>query len=247
MTDRFQKLREIASEHDKAELTVANDGFDLARKNYTAKPGKITREDLDAARGFFEETIDRLWLKHFPSEIKNDDSESWFKNKTDAWNWYSDNSGELQKSRFFAKVKTDRKRVSRFSVSEMIRKERQTSPVAVEYSSRKDAADLLKAESDANIKARQDERERREFDKEWLLKDKADEITCVWTARLRDSYSHHIEDSIPAIIHVLGGDHKRISEVKYIIDGALLRAENEIANSPEITVTIEDIEDETGD
>jgi len=164
-----------------------------------------------------------------------------FASITDAWQWYESNGGQRKKASFFDIVpRIGTRKVSRYHVSEMLRKEGETvAPVENEFLRRKEKAEVKKAEADAERSHMQAEQMRRELDASWIERDKADEITCVWVSRLRDATSYHLGRALLALIHAAGGNPARLAEVQAIVDEALATACNEIAASEEITVEIE--------
>ena len=96
----------------------------------------------------------------------------------DAFVWYVNEGGQRQKTSFYAAVPRSggSKRISRFAVSEMLRKERTPrGHSGGNYTDRKEEAEINKAEAEAEIKQRQNERERREMDAEWVLRETAEE------------------------------------------------------------------------
>ena len=103
--------------------------------------------------------------------------------------------------------------------------------------------DTRKAEADAEKSEMQAEEMRRQQDRRWMLRERADEITCVWVSRLRDAVVYHLDKNLLAVIYGCGGQPERQAEVKAIIDAALATACNEIANAEELTVEIEDLEE----
>lgn len=244
MTDLLQKLLPLVNDLDKADLVGAHNGRIAAQKAYQAKPGRATADDLEAARSLFEGTLERLGRQYLPGQMpKPVDAGGHFANRTEAFSWYTSEGGQLQKRAFYDKVpRIDARRVSRLAVSEMLRKERITAAAPVDLSERIEQANLRRAEAEANIKARQDEREAREMDAQWVRRENADEEICVWTARLRDATAYHIGRQLLAIIHACGGQAGRLSEVQALVDEALAAACNEIAHADEVTVEIEDLE-----
>lgn len=176
-------------------------------------------------------------------------SDPWFKNKTEAHCFYEKSGGVLKYSAFTrqALVESGRK-VSRLSVMDLLHSEKQTIPAEdcvkrLDLSARREDADTRKAEADAAKAEMQAEEMRRAQDARWVLREAAEEETCVWVSRLRDAVAYHIGKNQLAIIHACGGNPGRLSEVQSIIDAALANACNEIANSAEVTVEIEDLEE----
>lgn len=66
--DIQQKILDLASREDKAELSVANNGKISAMRAYTAAPSKKSKEDYEIASEFYQETLDRLALKYLANE-----------------------------------------------------------------------------------------------------------------------------------------------------------------------------------
>lgn len=172
-------------------------------------------------------------------------SEHHFKDKASAFAWYVEQCGQRAKSSFYANIPSEGRRVSRFAVSEMLRKERSDSGSSTDRASRKEEADIRKAEAEARIKERQDEREAREMAAEWVLREQSEKESCLWTARLRDAAAYHLSKAGPAIIHTCGASPARLAEVQALIEGALAAACNEIASSGEITAEFGEEEEGT--
>ena len=243
MTDRFAQLHETVTDPvDKGALAIARNGRIKAMEAYRDKPGKASRDDLDACQEHYAATVARLWRQYHPAEAK-DDGGAWFRDKAAAFTWYAEQGGGRQKSSFYATVPADGKKVSRLAVSELLRKERATAPAAVDLTARREEADTRKAEADAEKAQMQAEEMRRTQDAKWVLRERADEEICVWVSRLRDAVAYHLGRAQLAVIHACGGQPARLAEVQALIDEALAAASNEIANAEEITVEIEDVED----
>lgn len=165
-----------------------------------------------------------------------------FPTKADAFAWYADQGGQRQKSSFYAVVPANGKAVSRFAVSELLRKERQGAKVVEGYAEQREDAERRKAIADARKAEIQTEELERGMDRKWMLREDAEAETCVWVGRLRDATAYHIGRQLLALIHACGGKPERLAEAQAIVDSALADAANEIANSGELTVTIEDID-----
>ena len=246
MTDRFQSLIEKVDAADKAELTVAYNARISALKAFQERPGRATRDDKDACDSNYTDTLDRLWAKYHPDQAAKDEGALWFRTKKDAFAWYADQGGQRQKSSFYDTVPAEGKRVTRYSVSEMLRKEKATSPAAIDMSGQREDAETRKAVADADKSQMQAEEMRRALDAKWMLRERADEEICVWVSRLRDATAYHLGRALLGLIHACGGQPARLAEVQALIDDALATACNEIANSDEITVDIEDFEEVDG-
>ena len=159
----------------------------------------------------------------------------------DAFVWYVTEGGQREKTSFYAKVPRSggSKRISRFAVSEMLRKERKVSTSGADLSDRREKAETDKAEADARISRAKADAVERELDAAWVRREEAEEETCVWVSRLRDAVTYHLGKNLLAIIHASGGQAGRLAEVQTMIDAVLASACNEIAESSEITVEIE--------
>lgn len=244
MSDRFRQLLEKADELDKPDLVAAHNGRIDSLKAFTAKPGKVTCEDKDKCQENYDGTVERLWRKYFPGQAaaSGEDGDH-FRNIAAAFAWYKAEGGEREQTSFYKNVPKNGKSVLRFAVSEMLRKERVKAPSVVDLSARKEDADTRKAVADAEKAEMQAEEMKRQLDARWMPRDRAEEETCVWVGRLRDATAYHLGKNLLAIIHACGGQAARLAEVQSIIDAALAAAANEIANSEEITVEIEDLDE----
>jgi hypothetical protein len=247
--ERIQQLHAAARGQDKAELTVLHNAV-LTGMNAYAERGEAGRlKDWQAAKNALADAVDRLWVKYFPGESgRSGGDESWFRDKRVAHEWYVTQGGILTYSGFTRQAFTvDGRKVSRMSVQKLLLDERGKKYTAestnTDLSARREDADTRKAEADAAKAEMQAEEMRRAQDARWVLREVAEEETCVWVSRLRDAVAYHIGKNQLAIIHACGGNPARLSEVQSIIDAALANACNEIANSAEVTVEIEDLEE----
>ena len=245
--DRLQQLLALADEADQAELKIAHNGRVQAMSGYQKAPGKATAADMAAARAVYEETLARLERKYRPEAAPAPEGER-FANRKQALNWLHAQGYKISQGKFyqdcdggFPAVHRD-KTVSRYQVLQYAQQQdvERRAPAGTDLAGRKEDADTRKAEAEARIKERQDERERRELDAEWVRREQADEITCVWVSRHRDAVAYHLGKSHLALIHACGGNPARLAEVQAVVDAALAAAANEIASSDEITVQIED-------
>lgn len=242
MTDRFQTLITQADANDKAMLTVVHNARLSALKAYQERPGKSTRDDKSATEDEYQDTVERLWGKY------HGDTEStgrWFRDKQKAHDWYADQGGNLTYSAFTRQdLTTEGRKVLRESVLEILLAERRkttsTTASLANYDTAVDEARLIKAKADREEIRRDDEQ--RALDRKWILREDADLETCTWSALTRDTIAHRLTTNLPALIHVSGGDIARIPDAQAIIDQAIADACNDIANSGEVTVEIEETE-----
>jgi hypothetical protein len=240
MFERVARLHEALTGADKAEVGLLQNAYVEWTHSYTRDKTSANRKEWMSAKEALADAVERLWPQAFPAEApRATDSGPVFKDKASAFAWYVENGGQRQKSSFYAVVPADGKKVSRLAVSEMLRKERPAA-APVDLSGRKEEADTRKAEADADKAEMQAAEMRREQDAKWVLRERADEETCVWVSRLRDATAYHLGRSAVSIIHACGGNPARLAEVQAIIDESLASAANEIAGSDEVTVTFED-------
>lgn len=244
MGDRYQQILERADSTDKVEISYAHNARIESLKEFAAKPGKATREDKDSCQDNYDATVERLWAKYFPEKASAGEECDHFRNVAAAFAWYKAEGGEREQTSFYKNVPKKGKSVSRFAVSEMLRKERVKAPAVVDLSARKEEADTRKAVADAEKAEMQAEEMKRQLDARWVPRDRAEEEVCVWVGRLRDATAYHLGKNLLAIIHACAGQAARLAEVQAIVDAVMATAANEIANAEEITVEIEDLDEE---
>ena len=177
-----------------------------------------------------------------------------FKNRKRAFEWLQQQGFKLVERSFYnacdaglPAVAAD-KTLSRFEVSEFLRQQEakhrkqpgSLSGIREDAETRKAVADAKKAE----IQAQQMQRE---LDKKWISREEADLETCTWSALTRDYITSRLERSVAALICAAGGDMTRTADVQAIIDQAVIDGCNDIANSGEVEVYLEDVEDTTED
>jgi len=94
MADKFDKLLEIASDADKAELKILHNASVSCLKAYNAEPTAAKKRDLDAAREGLEEVFDRLWPVYFPDAER-------FKNLLEAMKYLKGLGYKIGKSKIY--------------------------------------------------------------------------------------------------------------------------------------------------
>ncbi len=172
-----------------------------------------------------------------------------FKSRAAAAAWLKEQKAPISQRGFydacdrgFPAVAAD-KSLSRFEVSEYLRslesKQRRapggSGTIREDAETRKAVADAAKAEIQA-------EQMKRQLDKDWISRADADLETCAWAGLTRDYIAHRLSQSLPTLIHTAGGDMTRAPDVQAVIDQAITDGCNDVANSGEITVDIEDTE-----
>ena len=247
MMDISALLELITNATDKAELTCAVNAHVQAMSAVNKGGGKSAIEDLNAARALRDETAERLAGRYAPRlapQVKAAAGER-FKDRKQAWDWLRSEGYTVSKDKFYGDCANGKPRVhpdrgvSRYEVMEYANSLRGSQVISPNSGDRRENADTRKAEAEAEIKERQNERERRELDADWMRREEAEEVTCVWVSRLRDATAYHVGKQLLAIIHGCGGNPARLSEAQSILDAALAAAANEISQSGAITVEIE--------
>jgi hypothetical protein len=248
LSDKFQQLREkVTDPVDQADLADVHNARILSMQAYRAKPGKATLADKEACLASYEDTVDRLWRKYFPTAAKSASVGDCFRDKKAAFAWYRAEGGDLEYSAFAAKVTAVQGRqIARLAVSEMLREEsrkRRKTPAAsmAEFDSARDEARYTKARADRE-ELRRDE-EQRAVDTNWIQKPAARSQRAALVGLLRDSLRHHAHRAVSAIIHLSGGDVSRAPEVYECIEKEILaKAFNEVAaaNKKEILLIVEE-------
>lgn len=250
MTDRLQKLLETVSEQDKIELSLAQHGRNSAMLAYRDKPGKATKDDLDATREALQETIDRLWRHYFPEDAPAQEGER-FKNRRQALNWLQSQGYKVSQGKFYQDCEAGFPGVykdgtiSRYQVmqyGQQLDVERRSAPDEGYIDRDKDEARKLKAEAD--IKVMQAEQARRELDRDWIHRDEAWAQLAATVGTLRDSIRHHLHVGQAHLIHLAGGDPSRGPEVYEGAEEILARAFNEVMASGRIEAIFEEIKEE---
>ena len=247
MTDRLQKLLELSDQSEKAELSLANNGWVKAMTAYKDKPGKQTKEDLDASRAFLDETRERLTAKYFPEDAPAPEGER-FKNRKQAHNWLTSQGYKVSNGKFykdcdegFPPIHKDGS-VSRYQVLQYAQQQdverRGSAPAGdgEDYDARSVKAKALQEE----IKL---EKMQREHDAEWLHADAAWSALAALVGAIQDSLRHHFHTGQGQIIHAAGGEPARGPEVYEACEELLGAAFNEVAGMGRIDGVFE-VDDE---
>jgi len=248
--DRLNQILEVAGQTDKNEISILHGAFIKTTTSYKKDPTAARKKDWDSAKEGLSNILNRLHAKYFPESAPSPEGER-FVDRKQALNWLTAQGYKVSRSKFyddcrdgFPAVHRD-KSVSRFQVMQYAQQldiKRRSTNGASGCDTSEDEARKLKADADQSVMKA--DAMRREMDRKWILRESAEEETCVWVSRLRDAVAYQLDKALLAIIHGCGGKPERQSEVKAILDSAMASACNEIANADEMTVLIEDIEDE---
>lgn len=239
-----------ASKEDSAELALAYNGRTAAMRAYNDRPGKQTRDDYTAAREMLEEVSARLQGKYFPEDQPAPEGER-FANRKQALNWLQAQGYKVGQDKFYKDCKAGfpqihrDKTISRFQVlqyAQQLDVDRRSSPLT-DLSAQREDAETRKAIADAQKAEIQAAQLQRELDKNWISRTDSDLEVCTWSALVRDSLAHRISQSLPALIHATGGQIERLADGQAIIDQAITDGCNDIANSGDVDIEIEDMED----
>lgn len=250
--NRFEKLRELASDQDKAELGLAHNARIDALNKYQKSPGRDTKNNLDAARDFYDETISRLWPIYFPEEATKESSADTFRNKKEALNWINNTHGDIvSQGKFYQDCGNgfprvfDDKSVSKFSVLEYVLKLKAKNggsaqnSVDAELSFRKEKADTEKAEADARtarVKADESERER---DARWMLKEDHEDAMAAFAGLSQDIFRHRVYLDHQQLLTAAGGNPAKAAEFAHALQAFADRGFNDIADYKEIDIEFE--------
>ena len=167
----------------------------------------------------------------------------YFKDKKTAFAWYGENGGQRQVSSFYTNIQSEGRKVRRLDVSEMLRKERPQLPRESDLSSQREEADTRKAVAAADREEMRRDNEQRELDKKWILRENSDIEVCAWTGLLRDTIAFRLDKALFELIHVVGGNTDRLADAKAVLDKAITDACNDISQSDEVSIDIDELED----
>ncbi|OHD24186.1 MAG: hypothetical protein A2Y38_24855 [Spirochaetes bacterium GWB1_59_5] len=248
--DRFEKLLAVVTADDKKELGLAHNGKIEAMRSYQNKPGKETKTDLDAARAYYDETLDRLAARYFPEEVQAPEGER-FKNKKAAFVWIMATHGNIVSvGKFYQDCGNGNpttypdKTVSRFSVLEYVLKLKSKNgpsavPLGGDYTARREKADTEKAEADvrtATVKADEAERER---DAKWMLREDHNDDMAAFAGLAEDIFRHRVYLDHQILLTAAGGNPARAAEFALALQSFVDRGFNDIANYKEIDIEFE--------
>ena len=237
--DLFQRLLGVVEATDKAELQLAHNGRIAAMRAYNDKPGKQAKEDLDAARALYDETVERLGRTYFPEEAPAPEGER-FANRKQALNWLQAQGYKISQGKFyqdcaagFPALHRDGS-VSRYQVMQYGQQLDVETRGAAPASPDKEADDARKAKAEADIKEMQAEAMKREQDRDWLRKEEAWATLAAIVGTLRDSLRHHFHAGQGQLVHLAGGDVRRGPEVYEGCEEIMAKAFNEVCATGQI-------------
>lgn len=236
MNDRLKKLLEVVPGTDKVELVTLHNGVVAGMKAYQEASTAANKRDWDAAKSGLQEAIDRLWPKHFGQQASAEDVGHHFKTKGEAFAWYCQEGGQRAKSSFYANIPSEGKRVSRFAVSEMLRKERGESGRTTNLAARKEELEVERLEQ----QVKKGELENRKEDSKWVLKEEAEIETAALVGLLQDTLMHRIHLDQGKLLHAAGGDPARAAEFAQALEDVLAAGFNEVAAGKRFEVGIEE-------
>lgn len=152
----------------------------------------------------------------------------------DAFVWYVGEGGQRQKTSFYAAVPrtSGSKRISRFAVSEMLRKER-TQPSGVSRADEREEWEIRKLKADVEAK----ENANRKEDDLWMLKDEAIRRINTILIELDGSLRHHFFSRRDELILHCAGTSDRGPEFFEAIEDIISKSRNEVVRAGRIRMT----------
>lgn len=246
--ERFQRLLTAVNQAEKAELSILHNAVIDRMRAYQQSSTTANLKDWQSAKSAQAEAVERLEARYFPSAGQ---AVTVFAQQKEALEWLKENGFKVSAGKFSQDCRSGHCVVQSDKSIRLQDLKAYASGLSVDrarmggndaLAARREDADTRRAEAEARIKERQDEEEQRRMDRKWVLRDDADAEICVWVGRLRDATGYHLSRNLLALIHACGGDPHRLAEAQSVIDSALSAAANEIADSDEITVTIEEEE-----
>jgi hypothetical protein len=239
MSENLQQIKAQATASELAELEIAENGKDTALDAYKLKPGKQTKDNMDAARAFYDETVARLNQKYLPAAPEEEQEQlggERFASRKQALDWLRGQGFKISTGKFyqdcdkgFPALARD-KSVSKYHVL-LYGQQLDAAPNHVAAGQYADTGenDSRKAKADADMAEMKATKMRREEDKFWLHADDAWAITAGLIGTLRDCIRHHLFTAQAEIVLQAAGDQDRSQEVFELTDEVISRAFNEVA------------------
>jgi hypothetical protein len=231
------------SKDDTTELKLAYSGRVAAMRAYQERPGKLTADDLTAAKKLYEQTFEQLAVKYFPRKVAKAARE--FKSQKDARQYLLDLGYKVSSGKFSQDAKkftTGKGDIHEAELLDYARGNLRKDSDYTDNGAEREKAETRKAIAAADREEMKRDDERRALDKQWIEREAADLQTCAWAAMTRDAIAGRLKKDIPALIYAAGGDPARIPDVSAIIDQAITDGCNDIAGSGDVDVEIEDVE-----
>lgn len=241
-TDRFQQLLAAANPSEQAELKLAHNGRIEAMQKYQNKPGKQAKEDLDAARDFYNETIATFSAKYFPEQTPAPEGER-FANRKQAFDWLISQGYKVSRGKFYNDCEAGRpavhrdKTVSRFQVLQYGQQlDLETRTSSSDLSQREQELKIQKLENDI----KKQEIDTRKEDRLWMLVSDAEAEQAAIVGILRDALEHRFYIRREELILSAGGTRAKIGIFTSSLSTLIKDAFNEIANIKEHDVEFEE-------
>ena len=240
--DLFEKLRQLANDQHQAELGVVHNAQLAAMRAYNETPGRSTKENWDACREAFHETVERMAKHYLPDQAPAPEGER-FKNRKQAFDWLQAQGYKISRGKFYQDCDAGQPpvhqdgTVSRFQVlqyGQQLDVERRSSIDA--SAMERDQAELKKIKAEADRAAMQAEAMRREHDRDWLPADQAWAAIAALVGDITNSIRHHLGSSIGELIYLAGGDPDRSQELLDGCEQVVAKALNEVCRRDHIEV-----------
>jgi hypothetical protein len=244
MTDRFEKLLEIATEQEQIELKVLHNALIETVKAYKSNPSASNKKNWDAARIGLDEIIERYWSKYFQEEPA-------FKDRSEAVKYLQEQGYKVKKSKVYADAKKGLLRVQHdgrvlkvdlkaYAISTLDKVNKQDEALAEQRTVTKVEKQIEK--TDAQI-------DRLRFDLEremgkYIPKGDFEMEIAARAAVLDIGIRHWIQSFVEELIYICGGDPKAAGEIIEKGNETLDKLMNDFASTKKFQVII--LGDESG-
>lgn len=104
MSDKINRLMEMAGDEDRDELTILRNAVAANLKTYEGDPTAAHKKNLDASRVALDESVDRLWVKYVPEDSR-------FKNLMEVLGYLKGKGYKIGKSKIYKDRKNNQIRV----------------------------------------------------------------------------------------------------------------------------------------
>lgn len=231
--DTLQKLLEVVTDQEKAELTTLHNAVVSTIRSYREDPTAANKRDWDAAKKGLQEIMDRLWDKYFPADTEKQQNIN-LKNPRQVYQYLKDRYHVGQKTiyRHVEAGKLKPKRGGGFSsrTVEAYAKSHLTPRAGagqVDFQDDEDPAENSGAQerrqlADAELKEEQARRARmlRMKEEARLVETETVEQELVTRHRIFSySLDNFFQERMDDVAAIFGGDEQRAREIIELVDG----------------------------
>ena len=160
-----------------------------------------------------------------------------FKNRKEAFLYFTANGGKISQSTFYAQVSPNQNgTVNRDVIDKMIEVEasRSPSPTTAAHISTREELEVRKLRAEVHIKELEETTKTREHDRKWLYRDQVEELIAGLIGTVVASIEHKLYRGTSDILASCGGDAKRVGELCEVIGGFVASGCNAVANRQRI-------------